>query len=489
MVSRTPRTGLVPYFSTFVTSSSTLSYAKEQVNLAVIDRYRCPERFVDARLTGPLSSTAGYFRFGSDILCYGQSASMHHAPPPHAPHLDLNGHARAHEARLFLPFDPTQIIDNLRHELYIGARNGGPASAGPDVLAKQLYYFIRPVLPTPLRAPLQRIYFRGWNKIPFPRWPLDVTVEDLFEKLLLLSMKATGLEAIPFIWFWPHGASSATIITHDVETASGRDFCTRLMDIDESFGFRSSFQIVPEQRYSVPPLFLDEIRARGHGINVQDLNHDGHLFRNQKEFRRRVKLINKYGRKFGARGFRSGALYRNLSWYDQLEFEYDMSVPNVGHLEAQRGGCCTVFPYFIGDVLELPVTTTQDYSLFHILRDYTLDLWKAQAAGVEEKHGLLSFITHPDYLLEKRAQSTYRALLTFLCQCQSEREMWITTPDEVNEWWRQRAKMALICRDGIWQIEGAGKERAEIAYARVLGDTIVYTWPGSKRVAQCGSDA
>jgi hypothetical protein len=446
------------------------------MNPGIVDRYRCPELFADTRLTGPLSNTSGYFHFGKDVLCYGRST--HHALSTHAPYTDLIDDIRVDDAHLFLPFDPTQIIDNLRHELYVGTPNGGPANAGP-VASKQLYYLIRPLLQTTLRITLQKIYFRGWNKIPFPRWPIDVTVEDLIERLLVLSMKAAGVEEIPFIWFWPHGASSATIITHDVETASGRDFATRLMDIDESFGFRSSFQIVPEQRYSVPPAFLAEIRARGHVINVQDLNHDGNLYRDQKEFRSRVNLINKYGRQFGARGFRSAVLYRNLSWYDQLEFEYDMSVPNVGHLEAQRGGCCTVFPYFIGDILELPVTTTQDYSLFHILRDYSLDVWKSQAAGVGAKHGLLSFIIHPDYLMEARSQDTYRALLTFLLGCRHERGMWITTADEVNKWWRQRAQMALVSQDGIWRIQGPGKERAQIAYARVLDEKIVYARPGT----------
>ena len=62
-------------------------------------------------------------------------------------------------------------------------------------------------------------------------------------------------------------------------------------------------------------------------------------------------------------------MYREQQWFDAFEFSYDMSVPNVAHLEPQRGGCCTVMPYFVGDILELPLTTTQDYSLFHILGD------------------------------------------------------------------------------------------------------------------------
>ncbi len=71
-------------------------------------------------------------------------------------------------------------------------------------------------------------------------------------------------------------------------------------------------------------------------------------------------------------------MYRDQEWFDALEFSYDMSVPNVAHLEPQRGGCCTVMPYFVGDILELPLTTIQDYSLFHILGDYSIDLWKEQ---------------------------------------------------------------------------------------------------------------
>src|SRR5580700_9910875 len=103
------------------------------------------------------------------------------------------------------------------------------------------------------------------------------------------------------------------------------------------------------------------------------------------EFLRRAKHINLYGLKFGAEGFRSAVLYRNLDWYDALEFSYDMSVPNVAHLDPQQGGCCTVFPYFIGKVLELPVTATQDYSLFHILNDYSTSLWKRQISLIQAK--------------------------------------------------------------------------------------------------------
>jgi hypothetical protein len=237
------------------------------------------------------------------------------------------------------------------------------------------------------------------------------------------------------------------------------------MDIDESFGIPSSFQIVPEGRYPVPASFLAGIRDRGFEINVHDLNHDGFLYRSHDEFLRRVEQINSYGEQFGALGFRSAALYRRQEWYGALRFEYDMSVPSVAHLDAQRGGCCTVMPYFVGNILELPVTATQDYSLFHILNAYSLDLWRQQIDLVNEQHGLISFIVHPDYVLGGRAQNAYKELLSLLAHQRDAKHVWIAKPAEVNRWWRERSRMTLVREGEHWRIEGEGKERARIAYA------------------------
>ena len=116
-----------------------------------------------------------------------------------------------------------------------------------------------------------------------------------------------------------------------------------------------------------------------------------------------------YARRFNAAGFRSAALYRNLEWLQTLDFSYDMSVPSVGHLEAQRGGCCSVFPFFAGRMVELPLTTTQDYSLFHILKDHSIELWKKQLELITERHGLASFITHPELHEIAPAEGNVRA--------------------------------------------------------------------------------
>jgi hypothetical protein len=303
---------------------------------------------------------------------------------------------------------------------------------------------------------------------------VDFTVESIFKQLLMLSMKSRKVNRLPFIWFWPEGAPSCAIVTHDVETSAGRDFCPHLMDLNDMFGIKTAFQIVPEKRYFVPQAFLDCIRERGFELNVHDLNHDGHLMEDREEFLRRAKHINVYGRRFGALGFRSAMLYRNIDWYDALDFSYDMSVPNVAHLDPQRGGCCTVFPFFNGKILELPVTMAQDYSLFHILKDYSMGLWKQQISLIREKHGLIQIIIHPDYIREKAARRVYTELLCHLSELRAGGETWIALPREAAAWWRLRNELKLVSEGGSWRIEGEGRQRARVAYATIVDDKIRY---------------
>src|SRR5690242_3573447 len=120
-----------------------------------------------------------------------------------------------------------------------------------------------------------------------------------------------------------------------------------------------------------------------------------------------------------------------------------MSEPNCAHLDPHRGGCCTVLPYFVGHVLELPLTMTQDYSLFHVLHQNSIDLWKRQIDLVLEKRGLISFNIHPDYIVKDPYLSTYRRLLEYLAKVCADRDVWIALPKEVNDWWRQRRDCTL----------------------------------------------
>lgn len=366
-----------------------------------------------------------------------------------------------------------RLIEMLRFERYQQAASDTSLEAR---LARESYYFVRPFLGVALRRHLQRLFLRNWKSRRFPRWPVDHTVEELLEALLLAAMKLKRVDRVPFIWFWPDGHSSCALVTHDVETGVGLKFCPTLMDMDDAASIVSAFQLVPEQRYKVSMETVENIRGRGFEVNIHDLNHDGHLFRDRESFRRRAERINAYGEKFGARGFRAGALYRNQDWFSYLKFSYEMSVPNVAHLDPQHGGCCTVFPYFIGDLVELPVTVTQDYSLFHVLRTYSMDLWRKQMSDIVSHHGLLHVIIHPDYVIEPQARQLYASLLTYLGELQAKDNIWIARPGEVDIWWRQRANMRLVWSEDHWSIIGQGHERASVAYAELVDGRLEYNF-------------
>ena len=444
-------------------------------NSAFLDYYRCPETFADFKPLAKDFTDAGFFRFGSENICFGPSSSGFWSKSASDPLHDTLQDVRFERAACLLPFNPTTVVENLRRERYVLPPSSSEKHGRWARWVRRAYYTARPPLPVSVRKFLQRASLRGWDKTAFPQWPVDRTVDQIFETLLILTMKAKGVDRLPFIWFWPDGNSSCAIMTHDVETAAGLKFCPAMMDLEDSCGIKSSFQIIPEKRYCVSESELSQFRNRGFEINVHDLNHDGHLFSDRREFLGRAEKINRYAREYGARGFRSGALYRNLDWYDALDFSYDMSVPNVAQLDPQRGGCCTVFPYFIGKILELPLTTTQDYSLFHILNDYSIDLWKRQIELVQEKHGLISFIVHPDYIISQRARNTYLALLEHLSRVRADGKTWFALPAEVDAWWRARARMELVCEDSNWVVRGRGSERARVGFASLEGERVRYT--------------
>ena len=440
------------------------------MNSSFLDYYRCPEEFARFGLFRPLGDSAGFFRFGKGITCFGRcglragNVSADSAPDA-TPLLDVRGN------EIRLPFDADEIAENLRREQYV-PKPEDPSL--PERSIRRAYYVARPFLPVSVRKHLQRFHLRERKKIAFPAWPVDKTVDNLSAELMSLCIQAGGGGRIPFVWFWPEEYQGCVLVTHDVEEQDGLAFCGQLMEIDERFHVRGAFQVVPEERYPVSDAFLDEIRGRGFELNVHDLNHDGHLFESLELFRERAKKINEYSKKWGAEGFRSGGMYRNAEWAEAFEFSYDMSFPCSAHLEPQWGGSCSVMPYFLGGLVELPLTTTQDYSLFHILGQYSLDLWKAEMESIAESHALTSFIVHPDYVIEDRARRVYEQLLGLLAEECAAKNLWQPLPRDAARWWRERREMRVIRSGGSWKVTGPGSERARLAYAQIEDGRLVY---------------
>jgi len=432
--------------------------------------YRCPEEFAKFSHAQELGQTPGYFHFGKQITCYGRSAAPS-ARRPNGDLLDVMPLIQPREDEIVLPFDIDEILESLRKERYVAAEE---TLSFARQLVRRTYYVSRPFLSVGIRKHFQRFHLRERRNIAFPAWPIDKTVDNVCAELMSLSVRRNDNRRIPFVWFWPNEYKACVIVTHDVEQEAGRAFCGGLMELDERYGIKSSFQVIPEERYSVSDAFLDGIRARGFELNVHDLNHDGHLFDNHRLFLERANKINEYARKWRTEGFRTGGMYRNAEWTDAFQFDYDMSFPNAAHLEPQRGGCCTVMPYFAGRLVELPLTTTQDYSLFHILGKYSLDLWKEELNSIVASSGLAAFIVHPDYVIERRARLAYENLLALLSERCESANLWQALPRDVARWWRERHLMSVERSGNTWKVVGPGSERARLAFAQIEDGRLTY---------------
>jgi hypothetical protein len=121
------------------------------------DFFRCAD-IPFPTLTGSLPPTSGFFRFGPDVVCYGQANGETRSRVDDALY-DASLHVQSNGRRLLLPFDPTQVINNLRYESYVAPSN----RLVEKTWIKDIYYQLRPLMPVSFRKHLQGIYLRNWE--------------------------------------------------------------------------------------------------------------------------------------------------------------------------------------------------------------------------------------------------------------------------------------------------------------------------------------
>jgi hypothetical protein len=227
------------------------------------------------------------------------------------------------------------------------------------------------------------------------------------------------------------------------------------MDLEESMGFRSSFNFVPE-RYNVSESLRNEITSRGFEVGVHGLKHDGKLYSSKSIFQKRAGSINRYLKEWNSVGFTSPSMHHNLDWMHELHLEYDTSTFDTDPFEPQPDSVSTIFPFVVfrnrvqgsgfrvqgssssseglnglndfnglppsspaqsavsyelpSFFVELPYTLPQDHSLFIIFKEKTINVWKEKLDWIAEKGGMALVNIHPDYIRftnSNRADETY----------------------------------------------------------------------------------
>jgi hypothetical protein len=300
------------------------------------------------------------------------------------------------------------------------------------MLTNRIYYQIKPFIPRALQILLRKAYVRTKAKFSKRIWPIDERANKT-----------------PHGWSgWPDRKQFALVLLHDVDTDWGQSKCRQLMQLDEEMGFRSLFSFVPEG-YDVSPELRRDLVKRGFEVGVHGLKHDGKLFLSRKHFDRRAFRINQYLNEWRSVGFVSPSMHRNLDWMHHLNIEYDASTFDTDPFEPQPEGMATIFPFMVPGnnghkgYVELPYTLPQDFTLFVIMREKNIDIWKKKLNWIVEKGGMALLITHPDYMngnndactVEEYPMAFYREFLGYV-KYKYQGKYWNPLPKEIARFWK-----------------------------------------------------
>ncbi len=312
----------------------------------------------------------------------------------------------------------------------------------------RFFYKIKPLLPKwaiMLMRNNRRIQHGNGFKL---NWPIeDRFVRFFWECIENISQK----KSFPI---WPEGKKFAFVLTHDVESERGLKNVRKLAGIETDYGFRSSFNFAPE-RYSVAPALREELVDMGFEVGIHGLRHDGKLFLSKKIFKKRADRINYYLKEWDSVGFRSPLTHRNPEWMQILDIEYDMSFFDTDPYETMPGGTMSIWPFSIGRFIELPYTLPQDSTLFPILKQTDIRIWRDKVDWIAENRGMVLVNVHPDYIdlkcgdISRNEKSSsngsyplrfYTELLEYV---KAKGGFWHALPREAAEWWRERTRTSL----------------------------------------------
>jgi hypothetical protein len=248
---------------------------------------------------------------------------------------------------------------------------------------------------------------------------------------------------------WPDKKKFAFVLTHDVDRGRGHDKCNVLAEIEEQLGFRSSFNFVAED-YRVSKKLISDLHAKGFEIGQHGIHHTNH-FESTQSFEKLAPRINRYLKEWDAVGFRAPSMYHDLEMVQGLDIEYDASTFDTDPFEPQPDGTGTIFPLWVESkngrqgYVELPYTLPQDFLLFVLLKERTIDIWKKKLDWIAQQGGMALLIAHPDYMhtgkgdckFDEYPIELYRQFLEYV-SAKYEGQYWHALPREVARFWKEK---------------------------------------------------
>ena len=300
----------------------------------------------------------------------------------------------------------------------------------------QIYYTLRPFIPRIAQIALRRQIVLFKRKRNSFRWPID-----------------EAAYAPPLQWGgWPQNKRFAFVLIHDVDTLQGLHQCEDLMRLEEKLGMRSSFNFVPE-RYENMSSMRKLLVSRGFEIGVHGLKHDGKLFRSKRIFTKRAKRINHYLQDWKTSGFSSPSMHHNLAWMAMLNIKHATSTFDTDPFEPCSEGVRTIFPFWVegnglnDGYVELPYTLPQDFTLFILMQESDIRIWKKKLDWIVNNNGMALLNTHPDYMkfdggncqLDQYPVARYEELLNYV-KDRYDGQYWHALPEQLAGFWEKNYK-------------------------------------------------
>lgn len=286
---------------------------------------------------------------------------------------------------------------------------------------QRLYYnFLRRVIPLKTRKKIQEKYYSG----------IKYKKDFIFSEFVDLVRNNISDNKI-FENLYLGNKKCSLVITHDVEEQEGFNFIPKILELEKKYNFISSWNIVP-YKYKIDDGIINLIKDAGCEVGLHGYNHDGKLYFSEKIFSKRAVLINKAIKKYNAVGFRSPMVHRNLEWLQKLEIKYDSSCFDYDPYQPFPGGTGSIWPFVAGKFVELPYTLPQDHTIFYVLKQNDISIWKNKIEWIIKNNGMILLLTHPDYLKENKHFKIYEDLLIYLS---SLNNYWHCLPKEMSEYW------------------------------------------------------
>jgi hypothetical protein len=304
------------------------------------------------------------------------------------------------------------------------------------------------------------------TRLDFPRWPCESALLEYQTSWIRKALDSLGVDDGWHIAFWPGGTRSSIVLTHDLDAPNGIAQMERVAEIEEKYGFRSACNL-PLAHCEINWSRVEALQARGFEFGVRGVGENGRSFQGARDLLLLKPTLERLVHEHGLRGFRAPANVRNAEWIGDPSFQFDTSSFDCDPFEARPGGACSIFPFFLTNVVELPSTLGRSHTIIHFLRRSPLPTWSLKALWIANAGGMILIASDLTDLSVDSHFAAYEELLRQL----SGLDAWRALPSAVASWWQLRDGATLSLTGSQPSIEGVG---VECAVVRRLTDEPIF---------------